>query len=260
MDGVREALRRPHRPEYRTRPRTGPWQDRAVTRADLDKQPQDVAAMFDGVADRYDLTNDVLSMGQDRRWRRAVVKAVALQPGDRLLDLAAGTATSSEPFADAGVRTVASDFSLGMLRVGHRRRPDLSMVAGDGTRLPFADGAFDAVTISFGLRNIVDHQAGLAEMLRVTRPGGRLVVCEFSQPTLAPLRTIYTEYLMRALPSVARRVSSNPDAYVYLAESIRAWPDQRALAEQMAAAGWQGVQWRNLSAGIVALHRGVRPV
>jgi len=230
-----------------------------VSRAQLDKQPGDVASMFDAVAERYDLTNDVLSLGQDRRWRRAVVRAVDARPGERVLDLAAGTATSSEPFADAGVRTVASDFSLGMLRVARRRRPDLSLVAGDGTRLPFADDSFDAVTISFGLRNIVDHRAGLAEMLRVTRPGGRLVVCEFSHPTLAPFRTVYTEYLMRALPPVARRVSSNPDAYVYLAESIRAWPAQAALAAQVRKAGWADVEWRNLSGGIVALHRATAP-
>ncbi len=228
-------------------------------RASLEKQPGDVASMFDDVAERYDLTNDVLSLGQDRRWRRAVVRAVDARPGEQVLDLAAGTATSSEPFADAGVRTVASDFSLGMLRVGRRRRPDLSLVAGDGTRLPFADDSFDAVTISFGLRNIVDHRAGLAEMLRVTRPGGRLVVCEFSHPTFGPFRTVYTEYLMRALPPVARKVSSNPDAYVYLAESIRAWPDQAALAEQVREAGWSGVEWRNLSGGIVALHRATAP-
>ena len=230
-----------------------------MTRAQLDKQPGDVASMFDDVADRYDLTNDVLSLGQDRRWRKAVVQAVAARPGERLLDLAAGTATSTEPFAAAGVRTVASDFSLGMLRVGRRRRPDLPLVAGDATRLPFADDAFDAVTISFGLRNVVDHPAALREMLRGTRPGGRLVVCEFSHPTWAPFRTVYTEYLMRALPPVARRVSSNPEAYVYLAESIRAWPDQAALADQVRAAGWTDVRWRNLSGGIVTLHHATAP-
>jgi demethylmenaquinone methyltransferase/2-methoxy-6-polyprenyl-1,4-benzoquinol methylase len=231
-----------------------------VSRADLHKQPHEVAAMFDGVAGRYDLTNDVLSLGQDRLWRRAVVRAVDARPGETVLDLAAGTGTSSEPFADAGARTVPCDFSLGMLQVGRRRRPDLSFVAGDATRLPFADGVFDAVTISFGLRNVVEPQRALAEMLRVTRPGGRLVVCEFSHPTWAPWRTVYTEYLMRALPSVARRVSSNPEAYVYLAESIRAWPDQRALADVVRGAGWEQVAYRNLTGGIVALHRAVRPV
>jgi demethylmenaquinone methyltransferase/2-methoxy-6-polyprenyl-1,4-benzoquinol methylase len=226
-----------------------------VTRAQLDKKPGDVAAMFDAVARRYDLTNDVLSLGQDRRWRRAVVQAVAPRPGERVLDLAAGTGTSSQPFADRRAHVVPCDFSLGMLRVGKRARPRLGFTAGDATRLPFADDTFDAVTVSFGLRNIVDPDAGLREMLRVTRPGGRLVVCEFSHPTWAPFRTVYMEYLMRALPTVARAVSSSPDAYVYLAESIRAWPDQAALADLVATAGWQRPEWRNLSGGIVALHR-----
>ena len=230
-----------------------------MTRADLKKDPAAVAAMFDDVAQRYDLTNDVLSLGQDRRWRRQVVAAVDARPGQRVLDLAAGTGTSSQPFQDRGAQVVPCDFSLGMLRVGKAARPHLGFTAGDGTRLPFADGTFDAVTISFGLRNIVDPDAGLREMHRVTRPGGRLVVCEFSSPTNRPFRTVYLEYLMKALPFLARTVSSSPDAYVYLAESIRAWPDQRALASQMTVAGWQAAQWRNLSGGIVALHRAVRP-
>ena len=225
-----------------------------MTRADLDKQPADVAAMFDDVARRYDITNDILSLGQDRRWRKAVVDAVDARPGERVLDLAAGTGTSSQPFADRGAEVVPCDFSQGMLRVGKRARPHLSFTAGDGMRLPFADGTFDAVTISFGLRNIVDPDAGLREMRRVTRPGGRLVVCEFSHPTNGPFRTVYMEYLMKALPAIARAVSSSPDAYVYLAESIRAWPDQAGLAVRIDAAGWTSVKWRNLSGGIVALH------
>jgi demethylmenaquinone methyltransferase/2-methoxy-6-polyprenyl-1,4-benzoquinol methylase len=229
-----------------------------MPRASLEKRPHEVAAMFDEVAARYDRTNDVLSLGQDRRWRRAVVEALDMRPREKLLDLAAGTGTSTEPFVDAGVLAVPCDFSLGMLRVGRRRRPDLQFVAGDATRLPFADAAFDAVTISFGLRNVGDTAAALAEMRRVTRHGGRLVVCEFSHPTWSPWRRVYTEYLMRALPAVARRVSSSPDSYVYLAESIRAWPDQRGLGEQLAAAGWGEVAYRNLSGGIVALHRAVR--
>jgi demethylmenaquinone methyltransferase/2-methoxy-6-polyprenyl-1,4-benzoquinol methylase len=230
-----------------------------VTRAQLDKQPAEVAAMFDAVARRYDLTNDVLSLGQDRRWRTVVVNAVDPQPGERVLDLAAGTGTSSQPFADRGAHVVPCDFSIGMLQVGKRALPHLGFTAGDGTRLPFADDTFDAVTISFGLRNIVDPDAGLRELLRVTRPGGRLVVCEFSHPTWAPFRTVYVEYLMRALPAVARTVSSSPDAYVYLAESIRAWPDQERLAARVAAAGWAAPKWLNLSGGIVALHHAVRP-
>jgi len=230
-----------------------------VTRADLEKKPAEVQAMFDGVAKRYDLTNDVLSLGQDRRWRSAVVDAVDPRPGERILDLAAGTGTSSRPFRDAGAYVVPCDFSLGMLQVGKHARPDLPFVAGDGTRLPFADETFDAVTISFGLRNIVDPDAGLRELLRVTRPGGRVVVCEFSSPTWAPFRTVYLEYLMKALPAIARTVATNPDAYVYLAESIRAWPDQAGLAARLQDAGWSDLRWRNLSGGIVALHHATRP-
>jgi demethylmenaquinone methyltransferase/2-methoxy-6-polyprenyl-1,4-benzoquinol methylase len=227
-----------------------------VTRADLEKTPQQVASMFDEVAARYDLTNDVLSLGQDRRWRKLVVDAVGAGPGELVLDLAAGTGTSTAAFAERGASVVACDFSLGMLQVGRRRRPDMPFVAGDALKLPFADDSFDAVSISFGLRNVNDVDLALAELHRVTRPGGRLVVCEFSHPTWAPFRTAYVEYLMRALPPVARAVSSNPDAYVYLAESIRAWPDQPALAVRLQQAGWSKVAWRNLSGGIVALHRG----
>ena len=230
-----------------------------MTRASLDKRPQDVAAMFDDVAGRYDVTNDVLSLGQDRLWRRAVVRAVDARPGERVLDIAAGTGTSSEPFADAGVDVVPADFSLGMLRVGNRRRPDLGFTAADALRLPFADASFDAVTMSFGLRNVADTSAALREFLRVTKPGGRLVVCEFSHPTNRAFRKVYSEYLMRSLPPVARRVSSNPESYVYLAESIQAWPDQARMAGIVAGAGWQDVAWRNLTGGVVALHRATRP-
>ena len=226
-----------------------------MTRAELDKQPGDVRRMFDAVARRYDLTNDVLSLGQDRRWRREVLEAIEPQRGELVLDLAAGTGTSSQPFADAGATVVPTDFSLGMLRVGKEAKPALPFTAGDGTRLPYRDATFDAVTISFGLRNVVDPAAGLRELRRVTKPGGRIVVCEFSHPTWRPFRTLYVEYLMRALPPVARAVSSSPDAYVYLAESIRAWPDQAGLAGMLAEAGWTSPEWKNLSGGIVALHR-----
>jgi demethylmenaquinone methyltransferase/2-methoxy-6-polyprenyl-1,4-benzoquinol methylase len=214
--------------------------------------------MFDDVAERYDITNDILALGQTRRWRSAVVQAVDPRPGERILDLAAGTGTSSVPFDEAGAFVVPADFSQGMLRVGKRRQPSLSFVAGDGMNLPFKEAAFDAATISFGLRNIHDRMTGLRELARVVRPGGRLVVCEFSQPTWAPFRTVYTEYLMKALPEVAKRTSSNPEAYVYLAESIRAWPDQEALARDIATCGWRNVRYRNLTGGIVALHRAVR--
>lgn len=215
--------------------------------------------MFDGVAQRYDLANDVLALGQTRIWRRAVVAAIKPQPGELILDLAAGTGTSSVPFAKAGAHVIPTDFSLGMLRVGHERQPELPFVAGDGLNLPYRDNSFDAATISFGLRNLTDRSIGLAEFRRVLKPGGRLVICEFSSPTSKPLRTLYTEYLMKALPAVATKVATNPDAYVYLAESIRAWPAQAELADEIVAAGFAEVQWRNLTGGIVAVHRAVNP-
>ena len=227
-------------------------------RAQMDKQPGEIAAMFDDVAQRYDLTNEVLSAGQAARWRHAVTAAVAPQPGERILDLAAGTGTSSVPFARAGAEVVAGDISTGMLAVGRRRHPEIDFRYADACELPFEDGEFDAVTISFGLRNVTDGDAGLAEMARVTRPGGRLVVCEFSTPTQPVIRSAYMEYLMRALPVVARAVSSNPEAYVYLAESIRAWSDQHELSQRILDAGWDQVQHRNLTGGIVALHRAIR--
>lgn len=230
-----------------------------MSRASLDKKPREVAGMFDAVARRYDVTNDVLSLWQDRLWRAATRKAVAAEPGARVLDLAAGTGTSSEDYADAGIDVVPCDFSTGMVGVGKRRRPDLPFVAGDATALPFADESFDVVTISFGLRNVVDTERALREMLRVTRPGGRLVICEFSRPTLAPFRLAYTTYLTQVLPRVAGLVSSNTQAYSYLAESITDWPDQRGLAALVRAAGWEQVAYRNLSGGIVALHRATRP-
>ncbi|MCC3281310.1 MULTISPECIES: demethylmenaquinone methyltransferase [Arthrobacter] len=230
-----------------------------MKRATLEKRPDEVAAMFDEVAPKYDIVNDVLSLGQTRRWRRLVVEAVGARRGQRVLDLAAGTGTSSEPYADAGIGVVACDFSLGMLTVGKRRRPDIDFVAGDATNLPFADESFDAATISFGLRNVNEPQKALEEMYRVTKPGGTLVIAEFSSPVVPVWRTMYTEYLMRALPPIARKVASNPDAYVYLAESIRAWPNQDGLAAWISAAGWQDVAYRNLSGGIVAIHRAVKP-
>jgi demethylmenaquinone methyltransferase/2-methoxy-6-polyprenyl-1,4-benzoquinol methylase len=244
--------------------------DWRMTRAQLDKKPGDVAAMFDSLAGRYDLMNDVLSAGQDRRWRRAVARAVGAAPGERVLDLAAGTGTSSRAFAAAGAQCVACDFSLGMLSVGKHGaghdgagagRPAgmVSFVAGDALAIPFREQAFDAVTISFGLRNVVDPDAALAEMLRVTRPGGRLVICEFSHLPRRSLDAIYSRYLAAALPFVARRLSGHGEAYSYLAESIADWPAQRELARRIAAAGWRAVRWQNLTMGVVAVHVAQRP-
>lgn len=231
-----------------------------MTRADLDKKPAEVSAMFDHVAERYDLLNDALSLGMDRRWRRAVARAVDGGSGQLVLDLAAGTGTSSRAFARQGAQCVACDFSLGMLAVGARRpAAGLAFAAGDALALPFRSGTFDVVTISFGLRNVSDTGQALRELWRVTRPGGRLVICEFSHIPVKQLNSLYERYLAGVLPAVAARLSRNAEAYDYLAESIRDWPPQHVLAGQLAAAGWSGVSWRNLTLGIVALHEARRP-
>ena len=228
-----------------------------MAKADLDKKPFDVASMFDDVGAKYDLTNTILSFGQDARWRRRTRQRLQLKPGEKVLDLAAGTAVSTVELAKSGAWCVACDFSQGMLAAGRDR--DVPKVVGDGMQLPFADNSFDAVTISYGLRNIHDHEAGLRELARVTRPGGRLTIAEFSTPVVPVFGTLYKEYLMRLLPQVARVVSSNPDAYIYLAESIRAWPDQEGLARVINNNGWAEAGWQNLSLGIVALHSAVKP-
>ncbi|HWF82100.1 MAG TPA: demethylmenaquinone methyltransferase [Streptosporangiaceae bacterium] len=231
-----------------------------MTRAQLDKQPGDVAAMFDAVAERYDLLNDVLSLGQDRWWRSIVARLVAAKADDLVLDIAAGTGTSSRAFTKAGARCVACDFSLGMLRAGARKPGErVTFAAGDALSLPFAEQTFDVVTISFGLRNVTDPDAALTEMLRVTKPGGRLVICEFSHLPARPLDVAYQRYLATALPTVAKRISANPGAYEYLAESIKDWPPQAELADRIEAAGWSKADWRNLTGGIVSLHVARRP-
>ncbi|AJE32178.1 MAG: demethylmenaquinone methyltransferase [Corynebacterium humireducens] len=229
-----------------------------MAKADLDKKPFDVASMFDAVGERYDLTNTILSFGQDARWRRRTRERLNLRPGEKVLDLAAGTAVSTVELAKSGAWCVACDFSQGMLAAGRDR--DVPKVCGDGMQLPFADNTFDAVTISYGLRNIHDHEAGLREMARVTRPGGRLTIAEFSTPVVPVFGTLYKEYLMRLLPKVARLVSSNPEAYEYLADSIRAWPGQEGLARVINDNGWENAGWQNLSFGIVALHSATKPL
>lgn len=230
-----------------------------MSRADLDKQPSDVAGMFDSIAPRYDTVNDVAALGQVRMWRRAMVDSLELAPGDRVLDLAAGTGTSAAAIVEGGAQVVAADFSLGMMVEGRRRGAPVPFIGADAEHLPFADDAFDAAVISFGLRNVQAPQQALAEMARVVRPGGRVVVCEFSTPTSRLVRTGYEKYLLRALPKVARRVASNADAYDYLADSILGWPDQKELRYWLEEVGLINTQFRNLTGGIVALHRGLVP-
>jgi demethylmenaquinone methyltransferase / 2-methoxy-6-polyprenyl-1,4-benzoquinol methylase len=230
-----------------------------MTRAHLDREPREVARMFDAVADGYDRMNAVMTMGQERRWRAVVAASLDVGPGDRVLDLAAGTGASAVPIQELGARTVACDFSQGMLDVGRRRHDSLDFVAGDALRLPFADGVFDAVTISFGLRNVADVDLALREMARVTRVGGRLVVLETSAPLRQPLRAGHDIYVAHVLPRLARLVASNGEAYEYLAESVGAWPAPAALTQRLTAAGWSSVGWRQLLLGAVALHRATRP-
>lgn len=232
-----------------------------MTRADLGKDPSQVSAMFDRVAAGYDRTNTVLSVGNAPLWRVATTKAVDPQPGERILDVAAGTGTSSASLAKSGATVVAADFSPGMIEVGRARQahvPNLVFVEADATALPFDDESFDAVTISFGLRNVNEPKQALAEFLRVTKPGGRLVICEFSHPPTTIVRAGYDFYQRVIMPPLVKLSSSNDTAYEYLNESINAWPDQRTLAGWIRDAGWTGVQWRNLTLGVVALHRATK--
>lgn len=231
-------------------------------RADLGKDPSRVSGMFDEVAPHYDRTNTVLSLGNDQLWRVATTRAVAPRRGQRILDLAAGTGASSVSFARSGADVVAADFSPGMIAEGKRRHgsiPNLSFMEADATALPFADDEFDTVTMSFGLRNVIEPKKALAELLRVTKPGGRLVVCEFSHPPSSLFAGLYGFYNNRVLPIVAKTVSSNAPAYDYLNESIRDWPAQAELSSWIREAGWTDVAYRNLSFGIVALHRATKP-
>ena len=229
-----------------------------MIRASLAKDPREVAGMFDAVARRYDLTNDVMSLWQVHMWRAVTRRAVGAAPGMDVLDLAAGTGASSAEYAADGARVVACDFSAGMVAEGRRRHPEIDFVVRDAMALPFADASFDVVTISYGLRNVQDPCVALREMLRVTRPGGRLVIAEFSTPVWRPFRGLYRFYLGTVLPAAGRVVSSNSRAYSYLGESIVAWPDQRELAGLIQRAGWRAVGYKNLSGGVVAIHRATR--
>ncbi|WP_442984701.1 class I SAM-dependent methyltransferase [Schaalia sp. lx-260] len=226
-----------------------------VKRADLDKAPHEIASMFDHVSARYDVTNAVLTGGMSYIWLAALARAVAPCPSDRILDVAAGTGTSSQVLARSGAHVVACDLSEGMIEVGRRRHPSLEFVHGDAMELPFDDDSFDAVTISYGLRNIPHPDRALGEMYRVVRPGGRLVVSEFSTPTHPLFRRLYDLHLDYVMPRVASLVSSDDVAYDYLVESIRSWPDQKTVAHMIKSVGWLNVHYRNLTGGIVALHR-----
>lgn len=228
-----------------------------MAKPDLSKNPAAVSAMFDDVAASYDKTNDLLSFGQARLWRRAVRNAISPKAPDRILDIAAGTGTSSMALLADGVSVVAADFSNGMLDEGRKRYPRLEFVFADAMNLPFKDAEFDVVTMSFGLRNVENHNLALKEFFRVLKPGGRLVICEFSHVggVFGPFYRLYLKYV---LPKLSALFSKSPDAYDYLAESIAAWPNQKALKLDIEKAGFSAVKFRNLTLGIVALHRAVK--
>ena len=229
-----------------------------MVRANLNKDPDDVSKMFDDVAHRYDFLNDLLSLGRTKAWRRVVTSIIAPKPGMKILDIAAGTGSSSRPLVDKGAEVTALDFSQGMIEQGRKQNKNIKFVQGDALKLPFEDNFFDVTTISFGLRNTSDIDKALKEALRVTKDGGRIVVAEFSHPVNPIFKKIYLNYLMRALPVIVKKISKNPDAYIYLAESIRAWPDQAELASIMRDSGFKSVAWQDLTFGIVAVHIGYK--
>jgi demethylmenaquinone methyltransferase/2-methoxy-6-polyprenyl-1,4-benzoquinol methylase len=229
-----------------------------VARANLNKDPEDVSMMFDGVANRYDFLNDLLSLGRTKAWRKVVTSIIGPKPGLKILDIAAGTGSSTRPLVDAGADVIALDFSAGMIEIGRKRHKDIKFVQGDALNLPFEENVFDVTTISFGLRNTSNIDSALKDSLRVTKSGGKIVIAEFSHPSNSIFRFIYLNYLMKAIPIISKKISKNPDAYVYLAESIRAWPNQEGLASKMRDAGWKSVAWQDLTFGIVAVHIGFK--
>jgi len=226
--------------------------------ANLNKDPDDVSKMFDGVASRYDFLNDLLSLGRSKAWRKSVTGIIAPKIGMTVLDIAAGTGSSPRPLVDKGAEVTALDFSAGMLDQGRKQHKDIKFVQGDALKLPFSENTFDVTTISFGLRNTANSNIALREALRVTKVGGKIVVAEFSHPVNKIFRRAYLNYLMKALPIIAKRISKNPAAYIYLSESIRAWPDQAGLALIMSECGWKSVAWQDLTFGIVAVHIGYK--
>ena len=228
-------------------------------RADLNKDPKEIASMFDSLASRYDVMDALMTGGLDRVWMTALRKAVAPHPGERILDLAAGTGASSAALAKGGAEVVACDLSEGMIEVGRERHPEIEFVHGNAMDLDFEDGSFDAVTISWGLRNIPDPELALREMARVVRPRGRLVVLEFSTPPNAVWRALYNFYLKHLIPFWGGLITGDKAGFVYLSKSIKAFPNQEGLAKMMRDAGFVDVTWKNYTGGIAAVHVAKKP-
>jgi demethylmenaquinone methyltransferase/2-methoxy-6-polyprenyl-1,4-benzoquinol methylase len=252
---------------------SGPARDSSRT-ADFGYQDVPVAekakrvrAVFDSVADKYDLMNDLMSAGVHRLWKRYALSQTGLRPGQLALDVAGGTGDLAAGMAgqvgESGL-VVLSDINAAMLTVGRDRLLDRGLMRNvrfsiaNAECLPFADESFDCVTIGFGLRNVTDKPAAIASMRRVLRPGGRLLILEFSKPVVPGLKPLYDVYSFSVLPWLGGRVAGDPDSYRYLAESIRRFPDQDGLRGMMREAGLEDCTWHNLSGGIVALHKGFR--
>lgn len=231
-----------------------------MKRATLEKIPHEMSSMFDQVAEKYDVMNLLLTGGLIHTWRVSTCDAVGAGPGMKILDLACGTGSSTAEFAAKGAEVVGCDLSAGMIARGKELYPHLNLIEGDATDLPFADATFDTATISYGLRNVVDTEKALREMLRVTKPGGKIVIAEFSHPTSMIFRKLYRFFLSKVMPVAAELFSSDPAAYGYLFESILDWHDQQALANLMQQAGWRSVEYKNLTNGVVAIHRARRPL
>lgn len=223
------------------------------------EREQKIRAVFQAVAGRYDLMNDVMSMGIHRLWKRDMARAAAAKPGETIIDLAGGTGDVARLMAAPDRRVIVCDPSPGMMAVGRARCPDhVSFTEGTAEAMPFADDSADLVTMAFGLRNVTSLPAALGEIRRVLRPGGRFLCLEFSRPH-ALIRPFYDAWSFVVIPRLGAAIAREPAAYEYLVESIRRFPDQQALAEQFGAAGFDNVGWRNVSFGIACLHFGVKP-
>jgi demethylmenaquinone methyltransferase/2-methoxy-6-polyprenyl-1,4-benzoquinol methylase len=216
-----------------------------------------VRAMFDRIARVYDLMNSVMTVGMHHRWRERAVDLAAVGPGDRALDVATGTGDLALALRGRGAEVVGLDFSEAMLELARRKAPDVTFEQGNALQLPYADGEFDVVTVGFGARNFSDLGRGLAEMARVARPGGRVVVLEITQPQKPPLSWFFRLWFDRAVPALGR-VAGDPDAYSYLPSSVRRFPGPRELGGELAAAGLRDVRWILTAGGIIAIHVGAR--
>lgn len=267
LDLSHAAIREPHRMSANSSSRDQQTTDFGYQEVPLDEKASRVADVFHSVAARYDVMNDLMSFGIHRLWKRLTIERAGVRPGHSVLDIAGGTGDLTLKFSRTvgpRGRVVLADINESMLRVGRDKLLDhgvggnVEYVQANAECLPFPDNTFDCITIAFGLRNVTDKDAALRSMARVLKPGGRLLVLEFSKPRNPLLTRAYDEYSFRLLPRIGQVVASDADSYRYLAESIRMHPDQETLKSMMEAAGLERVEYTNMTGGIVALHRGIK--